>query len=651
MNAVVETTSNKPALERHAHSSVALAAVPKYFPDSLDLPLDPDHKTWHTERRCPTLLAQALGSERLAIFIAQLHYWLEKEDVGVYKYGFHWIYNAEWEWREQFPWMSEHTMGRVRRKLERLGYVVSNDFNRNPLDRTKHSTLDYYRLALETGWNPMGLDLNRKYPHPPQFTKGINLRGRHKSDSVPLVYSPVEPDEPSSLKRPKSVDSATLQNASCTIDTMHSAQLPVSSIYKEIPNTSKSNQETNLKFKPREGNQNEASLKLFGKENEGDTQLIGGLLAANSQLSESSSPDECSAHSSLDNDVKIKVSQQFLASLNAEAEIAQANRSQVHESKRPIRISGLDESAHEVLWKHSEQLEKLNADLYAERIQKAIVDNPQHLEDAILTFIENSANGAKTPLAATGFLYNALRQGWKPRQTSSSANVSVQVYTPPPQMLEPPTPPSLSELVESKRAAWQNAPILRSHIEAWVKQTRGVVMTADGPALESATNQPSQIDSEPLAASPQVIPAAESNPPQDAVASPKPDPLTQSEVEPNQEFKSVPPQPAVNSKDNVASNPTPPLQAAAASAAFVLPTEPSPSKPPIALQKPPSNRRLQPVEILTSAGEWIAGYFVHSCIAVANLVGQERQFTLFNADGQMCCFWGQIRPTALSALV
>lgn len=275
----------------------------------------------------------------------------------------------------------------------------------------------------------------------------------------------------------------------------------------------------------------------------------------------------------------------------------------------------------------------------------------QHLEDAIEALFENSANGVKTPEAATGFLYNALRQGWKPRQSSSNASASVQVYTPPPQMLSAPKPPTLEELIEIKRVAWRNAPILRSNIEAWVKQTRGVVMTADGPALESTTNQPSQIDSEPKPASPQVIPAAaaDSNPPQDVAASPKLDPLTQSEVEPNQDFKSVPPQPEVNSKDNVASNPAPPPLAAADSAAVPLPTNPSPSKPPIALQKPPSNRRLQPVEILTSAGEWIAGYFVHSCIAVANLVGQERQFTLFNADGEMCCFWGQIRPTALSA--
>ena len=184
-------------------AAVAIEAVPKYFPDSLDLPLSPDHKTWHTERLCPPLLAQALKSERQAMFIAQLHYWLQKENVGVYKHGFHWIYNTEWEWREQFPWMSEHTIGRIRRKLEQLDYVVSNDFNRNPLDRTKHSTLNYHRIALETGWNPLGLDLNRNYKNPPQFTKGIRLRGRHFSDTTPLVYEPADQGEPENPKAAK----------------------------------------------------------------------------------------------------------------------------------------------------------------------------------------------------------------------------------------------------------------------------------------------------------------------------------------------------------------------------------------------------------------------------------------------------------------
>jgi hypothetical protein len=61
-------------------------------------------------------------------------------------------------------------------------------------------------------------------------------------------------------------------------------------------------------------------------------------------------------------------------------------------------------------------------------------------------------------------------------------------------------------------------------------------------------------------------------------------------------------------------------------------------------QKPKSNRKLQPVEILTTAGEWVSGFFVHNCIAVTNLVTAERQFTLFDAAGEMYQFFGQIRP-------
>jgi hypothetical protein len=62
-------------------AATAVEAVPKYFPDSLDLPLSPDHKTWHTERLCP---ATSTGiRERQAMFIAQLHYWLQRDNVGV----------------------------------------------------------------------------------------------------------------------------------------------------------------------------------------------------------------------------------------------------------------------------------------------------------------------------------------------------------------------------------------------------------------------------------------------------------------------------------------------------------------------------------------------------------------------------------------
>lgn len=97
--------------------------------------------------------------------------------------------------------------------------------------------------------------------------------------------------------------------------------------------------------------------------------------------------------------------------------------------------------------------------------------------------------------------------------------------------------------------------------------------------------------------------------------------------------------PTANSSDKNSSS------AAAALAAVGNDPSPSPTTLPKAKQKQQrAHRQLQPVEILTSAGEWVGGYFVHSCIAVANLIGTERQYTLFDADGETYGFLGQIRP-------
>jgi len=227
---------------------------------------------------------------------------------------------------------------------------------------------------------------------------------------------------------------------------------------------------------------------------------------------------------STDNSAVLKVAEEFLGNLNTEAE--RKKRSRSDRIPRPLCIPGLDSEAHEILWKHQAQLEKLNADLHAERIQKAIADNPQYLESAILAFIENSAQGAKTPLAATGFLLNALRQGWKPRQSKSSEAASVQVYTPPSQMLEEPLPSTLEELVERKRHLWKYAPIMRQSIRVWAEQTPGVIMGEDGPELavpQALSTQPTE---------PAVTPAKEPAAPHQKPAPTLPEASTKSLAEP-----------------------------------------------------------------------------------------------------------------------
>jgi hypothetical protein len=169
---------------------------------------------------------------------------------------------------------------------------------------------------------------------------------------------------------------------------------------------------------------------------------------------------------------------------------------------------------------------------------------------------------------------------------------------------------------------WQNASILRPGVEAWVQQTKGVIMTHDGPAIADNANTPSF--SEPEQNEPITL-----NQSSLLVASNHTATVANAPTEPGCHQP-----PATDNSD----------EESLSSAAVELPTELSPTTPPSPTVKQASRSKFQPVEILTKAGEWVAGYFVHSCIAVANLVGIERRFTLFDALGQTYVYRGQIRP-------
>lgn len=171
-------------------------------------------------------------------------------------------------------------------------------------------------------------------------------------------------------------------------------------------------------------------------------------------------------------------------------------------------------------------------------------------------------------------------------------------------------------------------------------------MTHDGPALADATNAPLEPDLEPDAAEHLETPApTDRTSPEESTLQPELDSDTPLAVEQSQEISSDKPQQELHQAFLVSSHQTPPPLETAEEAASAAEESPSPTTPPLAKQKQQrSHRQLQPVEILTSAGEWVSGYFVHSCIAVANLIGTERQYTLFDADEETYGFLGQIRP-------
>lgn len=148
-----------------------------------------------------------------------------------------------------------------------------------------------------------------------------------------------------------------------------------------------------------------------------------------------------------------------------------------------LYVEGVDEETHKILWQHQAELTRLNVDLDAKRVQKAIVYNPQNLENAIFAFFEASAKRTLTKEAATGYLYNALRNGWKPKYSKTPTAQKPQYFTAPPEFFEKPPTPTLAELVERKRQVWKVA-LLRPFIETWAKVTPGVMLTSSGPVVE-----------------------------------------------------------------------------------------------------------------------------------------------------------------------
>jgi uncharacterized phage protein (TIGR02220 family) len=79
------------------------------------------------------------------VVLQQIHYWLAKSKH--YIEGKNWVYNTYEDWQEQFPFWSISTIKRTFHSLEKLGIVVSDNWNTLKLDKTKWYTINYEQLV------------------------------------------------------------------------------------------------------------------------------------------------------------------------------------------------------------------------------------------------------------------------------------------------------------------------------------------------------------------------------------------------------------------------------------------------------------------------------------------------------------------------
>lgn len=96
-----------------------------------------------------TDLALVLGDLNEAIVLNQLNYWLEinkKADKNFIDDRY-WVYNSYSDWKtNDFPYWSEKTIQRTFTRLESKGIVISANYNKMAIDKTKWYTINTKKL-------------------------------------------------------------------------------------------------------------------------------------------------------------------------------------------------------------------------------------------------------------------------------------------------------------------------------------------------------------------------------------------------------------------------------------------------------------------------------------------------------------------------
>lgn len=92
-------------------------------------------------------LAYQLNDLQAATIVNQLHYWLEKENVGTFIDGVKYIYNTFEDWvKEQFKWLSSWQFRKHMKRLRELGIVLVTRHRASEWNQTNYYAIDYDRL-------------------------------------------------------------------------------------------------------------------------------------------------------------------------------------------------------------------------------------------------------------------------------------------------------------------------------------------------------------------------------------------------------------------------------------------------------------------------------------------------------------------------
>lgn len=155
----------------------------------------------------PNLILIFDGDAKLAAILQQCHYWInfnkqnaemELANINTYYDNCFWFFRTYEEWEVELFWIDLRTIKRKIKKLEDMGLLISNNFNKSKLDRTKWYTINYDKLAeLEKQFEPKLKEKMLKIEKRKQKNKEYNVSNTSKHcknsctpDSVNLTLLP-----------------------------------------------------------------------------------------------------------------------------------------------------------------------------------------------------------------------------------------------------------------------------------------------------------------------------------------------------------------------------------------------------------------------------------------------------------------------------
>jgi len=159
-------------------------------------------------------LAAILGLNE-SIVLQQVEYWINKyktkDDKRHYHEGKWWIYNSYESWQENFPFWSKSTIRRAIKSLEDKEILITANYNKLKIDRTKWYSINYQMLDNHcdkatvqneqldrSKWTDGDSKLNRPLPKITSKSTSENTKiqmcGNQKSSSHSCTYSFTAPE-------------------------------------------------------------------------------------------------------------------------------------------------------------------------------------------------------------------------------------------------------------------------------------------------------------------------------------------------------------------------------------------------------------------------------------------------------------------------